>query len=328
MLAQEIEHLNRDSPEDRRVKEAVIMEKADPNKLRTDDDSDDSSSDSEITAPPRRERRRYYYEDDEYEDDLAVRDPELFKITESNRQIILEDMPAEEDTKPVKQFRRPLELVFSEPPVTITEANRIIVTMTYGASKSHVTRKARKYLMAYDGGEESKYAMHWAMGTMLRSGDEVHVVSIINLEDVEDMDEDEKKRLWQEMDRNSKTLISNVRSVLGDMLLHNIKIVLYTIAGPTKEALMSVISETPLTMVVCGSRDRGSLKGMLMGSVSTFLVHNSPVPVSVVRPQKTEKKNKKKLTAAQKLSQSVRNGQLKVDEAEGAIPSINGHDGI
>ena len=61
-----------------------------------------------------------------------------------------------------------------------------------------------------------------------------------------------------------------------------------------------------------------------MGSVSTFLVHNSPIPVSVVRPQKKEKKNKKKMTAAQKLSQSVRNGQLKVDEAAGAAaPNVS-----
>lgn len=67
---------------------------------------------------------------------------------------------------------------------------------------------------------------------------------------------------------------------------------------------------------------------MLMGSVSTFLVHNSPVPVSVVRPQKKEKKSKKhKKTSAQKLSQSVMNGHLKVDEAEGAALSINSYDG-
>jgi hypothetical protein len=67
---------------------------------------------------------------------------------------------------------------------------------------------------------------------------------------------------------------------------------------------------------------------MLMGSVSTFLVHNSPVPVSVVRPQKKEKKSKKhKKTPAQKLSQSVMNGHLKVDEAEGASLSINSYDG-
>lgn len=66
---------------------------------------------------------------------------------------------------------------------------------------------------------------------------------------------------------------------------------------------------------------------MIMGSVSTFLVHNSPIPVSVVRPQKKEKSKKKKKTAAQKLSQSVKTGQLKVDEAEGASLSINSYDG-
>jgi hypothetical protein len=67
---------------------------------------------------------------------------------------------------------------------------------------------------------------------------------------------------------------------------------------------------------------------MLMGSVSTFLVHNSPVPVSVVRPQKKEKKKTQHKTAAQKLSQSVKNGHLKVDEAEGGgALSINSYDG-
>lgn len=64
-----------------------------------------------------------------------------------------------------------------------------------------------------------------------------------------------------------------------------------------------------------------------MGSISTFLVHNSPVPVNVVRPLKKKKKAKHKKTAAQKLSQSVMNGQLKVDEAEGAALSINSYDG-
>lgn len=60
---------------------------------------------------------------------------------------------------------------------------------------------------------------------------------------------------------------------------------------------------------------------LLMGSVSTFLVHNAPVPVSVVRPQKKAKVSKRKMTAAQKLSQSVRSGQLKVDEVAGAAPN-------
>ncbi|KAF7727591.1 hypothetical protein EC973_007352 [Apophysomyces ossiformis] len=352
MLAQEIEDLNRDTEEDRRVKAAVIVAKPDPNKLADDDDSDDdSSSDTsgagrirfrlpKINRPPREEYYYYEEDDDDYEDDLAVRDPELFRTTELNRQIVLDDMPPPSpmDTqKSGKLQRRPPELVFSEPPETITASDRIVVSFTYGRCPEQPDRKSRKYLMACDFGEESMYAIHWAMGTMLRSGDEVHVVSVLNTEeDVDDMDEEEKYRLWQELDRNSKALISKVRTILGNMLLYNIKIAVYTTAGQTKECLLSLVNigsyviiyETPLTMVVCGSRDRGAFKGMLMGSVSTFLVNNSPVPVTVVRPQNKAKSNKKKLTAAQKLSQSVRSGQLKVDEVAGSTPSINSHDGI
>jgi hypothetical protein len=40
-----------------------------------------------------------------------------------------------------------------------------------------------------------------------------------------------------------------------------------------------------------------------------------------------EKKSKAKKTQAQKLSESVKGGHLKVDEAEGAALCINSYDG-
>lgn len=315
LLAQEIEELNRDTEEDRRVKEAVIVAKRDPNKISGDDD--DSSDDDLVEAG------LYSDDDDYYEDDLELRDPELFRITERNRQILLEDdqhLPARK--KSISAAARPPELVFSDPPMTVTEPDRIVVNFSYGTSPNRPVTKSRKYLMACDFGEESTYAMNWAMGTMLRDGDEIHVAAVVNIEDdVNDMDEEEKYRLWQELDRKSKALISQVRTKLGEMLLFNIKITIYSIAGQTKETLLDLICNTPLTMVVCGSREKGAFKGLLMGSVSTFLVHNAPVPVSVVRPQKKAKVSKRKMTAAQKLSQSVRSGQLKVDEVAGAAPN-------
>ncbi|KAI9320883.1 hypothetical protein BX666DRAFT_1852339 [Dichotomocladium elegans] len=302
LLAQEIEELNRDSEEDRRVKEAVIVAKRDPNKIIGDED--DSS------------------DDEYYEDDLELRDPELYRTTESNRQIPFEEEQTPGRKKSIQGYSRPPELVFSEPPMTVTEPDRIVVSFTYGLAAHKPVKKSRKYFMACDFGEESLYAMSWAMGTMLRDGDEVHVATVVSTEDdVDDMADDEKYRLWQELDRKSKSLISQVRTKLGEMLLFNIKIVIYSIAGQTKEALLDLICNTPLTMVVCGSREKGAFKGLLMGSVSTFLVHNAPIPVSVVRPQKKTKISKKKLTAAQKLSQSVRSGQLRVDEVAGATPS-------
>ncbi|KAI9496284.1 hypothetical protein BDB00DRAFT_869582 [Zychaea mexicana] len=351
LLAQEIEDLNRDSEEDRRVKEAVILDKRDPNKILGPDDdysSDDSSSEnngnsnnsSSGNTTPRRRTVRYCDEDDDdyYEDDLALRDPELFRTTELNRQIILDEQQQQQQQQQQQDgytpqrkksvaaiMTRPPELVFSDPPTTVTEPDRIIVTFHYGQKPDKPVVKSRKYMMACDFGEESMYAMNWALGTMLRDGDQVHVATVVTPdEDIDDMDDDEKYRLWQEMDRKSKNLISKVRSKLEEMLLYNITIVIYSIAGQTKESLLELIYSLPLTMVVCGSREKGAFKGLLMGSVSTFLVHNAPVPVSVVRPQKKEKKSKKKMTAAQKLSQSVRNGQLKVDEAAGAAaPNVH-----
>ncbi|KAG1136929.1 hypothetical protein G6F37_011624 [Rhizopus arrhizus] len=321
MLAQEIQELNRDTPEDRRVKEAVIMSKPDPNRISANDDDDDSDDDS----------RYYYYDSDDYEDDLAIRDPELFKITESNRQIRLDDNSGEKHTTSTRLIRRPAELVFSEPPVLISRDDCIEVTFYYGLSeKSTTSRNTKRYMMMCDFGQESMYALKWGIGTLLRSGDEVHVASVVGTDEaVENMNDDEKYKLWRELDHNSKRMISRVRTVMDEMLLYNIKIVVHSLAAEkTREALLELIFATPnLTMVVCGSRDRGSLKGILMGSVSTFLVHNSPVPVNVVRPLKKKKKAKHKKTAAQKLSQSVMNGQLKVDEAEGAALSINSYDG-
>ncbi|CAO3644449.1 unnamed protein product [Cunninghamella blakesleeana] len=360
LLAQEIEELNQDTPENKNIKEAVIIDRPNPNGF--DDDSYSSSEDEGRggkrfnflrfgrSSSPHRHYRPYYRSyapgSDDYEDDLSIRDPQLFEITERNRVIDIQDSGTNttvttttlddddndnqtaSSTKSKK--KRPVELVFSDVPKTTTHPDRIMVEFDYGLNAKVTTKKPRKYLIACDFGEESLYAMEWAMGTLLRNGDTIHIVSVIGLDEgLNDMDQDEKYRLWQELDRNSKTLISKVKSVLGQQLLYNIKIHVYSIAGSARESIMGIIQSVPLTMVVCGSSGkRGSLRGILIGGVSTYLVQKSPVPVSVVRPQKKKKVNKKKLTAAQKLSESVKEGQLKVDEVEETrIHSINGHGG-
>lgn len=222
MLAQEIQDLNRDSAEDRRVKEAVIVSKPDPNKL----DPDDSSS-----------------SDEDYEEDLAIRDPELFKITESNRQIPV-DVALSETKHNSKLARRPPELVFSDPPILVSRPDYIEVTFDYGVSQNHQAIKPKRYMVMADFGEESMYALKWGIGTLLRNGDELHVASVATIdEDVEDMDSDEKYQLWAELDRNSKALISRVKSILIEMMLFNIKIVIYSVAGKTRDSLLNLASK-------------------------------------------------------------------------------------
>ncbi|KAI8334087.1 hypothetical protein EDC96DRAFT_525669 [Choanephora cucurbitarum] len=220
MLAQEIQDLNKDSAEDRRVKEAVIVSKPDPNRINSTGDSDSSSSDSD------------------YEDDLAIRDPELFKITESNRQI-----PIESGTQPAKRsHRRPAELVFSDPPLLVSRDDYIHVTFHYGLSPEKEKSKPKRYMLMCDFGEEGMYALKWAIGTLLRDGDEVHVASVVNMdEEIEDMDQSEKYSLWTELDRNSKTMISRVKTIMVEMMLFNIKIDIYSLAGKTRESLLNLV---------------------------------------------------------------------------------------
>jgi hypothetical protein len=244
LLAQEIEALNKDTPEDRKVREAVILDRPDPNAFDYDSSSSDEEDDSRgrrlhflrfkrSQSPHHHHHRGPYYRSyapgsDDYEDDLSIRDPQLYEITEKNRFIdygettitASEATSAEPTTKPntndegqkedghrTHHRRRPDELVFSDIPVTITQPDQIHVQFEYGMAPDMETtssKKSRKYLMACDFGEESVYAMEWAMGSLLRSGDVIHIVSVIGLEDdLDDMDDDEKYRLWQEVKRES-----------------------------------------------------------------------------------------------------------------------------
>jgi hypothetical protein len=185
MLAQEIEDLNRDTPEDRKVKEAVIVDKPDPNQIAYEDEEG---------------QLRYSYDDDDddYEEDLAIRDPELFKITESNRKINIEQ---EEKPAVAAATRRPPELVFSDPPVLVSEDGSIQASFYYGLSEEKESKKTRRYMMMCDFGEESSFfALKWAIGTLLRDGDEVHIASIVDEDDeIEKMDKKEKKELLEEV---------------------------------------------------------------------------------------------------------------------------------
>jgi nucleotide-binding universal stress UspA family protein len=51
---------------------------------------------------------------------------------------------------------------------------------------------------------------------------------------------------------------------------------------PIRDALMSRLSEGHHDLLVMGSRGRGSVAASLMGSVSQYALHHSPVPVLVV----------------------------------------------
>ncbi|PHZ09957.1 uncharacterized protein RHIMIDRAFT_41036 [Rhizopus microsporus ATCC 52813] len=109
-------------------------------------------------------------------------------------------------------------------------------------------------------------------------------------------------------------LADRAKRTMDQMFLFSIKVVTHAIVGRVKEKLKGLIEENKYDMVVCGSRGRSSVKRLLMGSVSTYLVHATPVPVVVVRKKQEKPKLIRRPSGSHSLSESMRIGTLKVDE--------------
>jgi nucleotide-binding universal stress UspA family protein len=54
--------------------------------------------------------------------------------------------------------------------------------------------------------------------------------------------------------------------------------------GDPAEEILALLDEQPFDMLCMGARGRGRVTGALLGSVSTAVLHHSPVPVLVLHP--------------------------------------------
>jgi universal stress protein A len=54
--------------------------------------------------------------------------------------------------------------------------------------------------------------------------------------------------------------------------------------GDPAEEILALVSAQPVDLICLGARGRGRISGALLGSVSSAVLHNSPVPVLVLHP--------------------------------------------
>lgn len=67
---------------------------------------------------------------------------------------------------------------------------------------------------------------------------------------------------------------------------------------PIRQALMCQIKEGHYDLVVMGSRGRGVVRSALLGSVSHYVLHHSPIPVLIVHAERAQEQRARESAAA------------------------------
>jgi len=134
-------------------------------------------------------------------------------------------------------------------------------------------------LVALDGSDQSMFALNHArtiaecFGSML-----ILVHAFPHTSDLRDSIE--YNNLVALRIKRGEEIIETARKQLGRT---SIRVDEELLEGPAPEAILSVAATRKCDLIVMGSRGMGSLKGMVLGSVSTKVSHYARCPVMVVR---------------------------------------------
>ncbi|CAE6523999.1 unnamed protein product [Rhizoctonia solani] len=175
-----------------------------------------------------------------------------------------------------------LELATSRP---VYGPNRCMIMLTHG-NPDAAQREGRRYVVASDLSEESRFAVEWGIGTVLRDGDEMIVVNVQETESkLDEVTTDKGQKIKNQQERHTLTYLL-CRQVTGLLQRTRLNVRVFCQAIHSKNSrrmLLDLIDYTEPTMAIVGSRGLNALKGILLGSTSHYLIQKSSVPVMVAR---------------------------------------------
>ncbi|KAI7864188.1 hypothetical protein BDF14DRAFT_1884500 [Spinellus fusiger] len=156
--------------------------------------------------------------------------------------------------------------VSTDPPIVHQTPDRLTTIMHYasypkdGPGSTRLHQKRRTYLAACDFSAYSYNALAWVVGTLMRDGDALHVVTVVTPQPPETTRASTEDTLAEQLQKASSLLVNTSKEILSLMSLVDIQLVTYAIAGRVKDVLGQLIKDLPLTMVVCGSRGKSPMK--------------------------------------------------------------------
>jgi universal stress protein A len=88
------------------------------------------------------------------------------------------------------------------------------------------------------------------------------------------------QRMAEEMERQAERHLQQVTATLP----HELSVTTILRRGDPAEEILALVRAQPVDLICMGARGRGRVSGALLGSVSSAVLHHSPVPVVVLHP--------------------------------------------
>ncbi|KAJ3254559.1 hypothetical protein HK103_007113 [Boothiomyces macroporosus] len=140
----------------------------------------------------------------------------------------------------------------------------------------------RKVLIAVDGSESSQRALEWAKTNMVSPTDRIIIVTVRASHQVPSIRRHDLEEHWKAIEADSLLAAQNLLAVSKAQFPDN-EVDTYTLVGDARIELEAKIAQVTPALVIVGSRGMGSIKKLIVGSVSKYLLDHVQAPVLVVR---------------------------------------------
>jgi nucleotide-binding universal stress UspA family protein len=134
-----------------------------------------------------------------------------------------------------------------------------------------------KILLAYDGSDDARHALEHAASLAAQDGGTVRVVSVVGLHAAAGFAAGEMRAA------ESRERAEEVQEARRLLEARGIRVETVEPTGDPGSAIVDQAEAYGADLIVMGTRGRSTLGRMLLGSVSTRVLHNAPCDVLVVR---------------------------------------------
>ena len=146
--------------------------------------------------------------------------------------------------------------------------------------------RPNKILVAFDGSPHSKQALEWAIDLSRNSNGSVVVVyvfepiNIMSIYDAQGGSDMTMREAVKELKEKGLETLAEAKTIC---VRRGIEVKTELLQGNVAETIIKYAKKEQIDLIVAGTKGRGEVEGLLMGSVTRSLVSLANIPVLVVK---------------------------------------------